>query len=444
MEQDLKYKKVSGYLLFFLVLTSIASAIYIPRYNLFSNSQKIEKTKAQTSTQIGEVKASTTNSATGRGLCLPGDVCDYNAEIVYQPICSMTQTGVDLADGGSGVEKGNSITVRKNSVVEPFEITVPQVLLQGSKYVDDSRKEISKEFPVYRDSQHIILDEEARRLCQPGVDCAEFDRISKKSDEPFAVHAFMEVKGAEEGGKGGDGRAVISSDPKLNSACPQVQKAKANPKKSGQYSVILDLMNQPPGEHQLGRSFGAVDCYNNNPNGSHLQEAENFVSCVTDVKPTDFLVSAVFSVKQWLECLAGNDSCEETEVLALRMDALYGGNMKCSKPDCEIRYYDYEKLKRTNPGDAQSMIPAGINPNDVNYLTPVTNPYYITTPCKVRVNRKQIENIKCLWDISPYQRVYENQKAASIPLDEKIPEDFNTYWNNYVMPEVQKRSLSCI
>lgn len=450
MSDSSQYSKKARFLLFLLFLTAIFSVYFVPKINLFPNRVVERKEVGQTiisPKSQAEVKAETSQS--GSGKCINGEVCDYTDEINYQPVCSIGSGSLDMAagQGGGGGERpegGGSVTVYQNSVVEIFELTVPQVLLQGSKYVDDSKKIISYDFPVYRDSQHIILDDEARRVCAPGVDCGKSDSASKISDTPYGVHAFTQVKNAAEGGDEGDGRAVIFSDPKLNSVCPTVQKAKANPLISARYSEMLDLKYQPPGKHNLNRSFDSIDCYRQNPNGVHLEEAKNFVSCLTDVLPTDFIMNAAYTVGHWWDCLNDEDSCRETTIVAIRLDAIFGGVFKCSSPDCEIRYFEYEKLKSTAPGVAGGMIPDYIDPNKVDYLNPVTEPYYITTPCKIRIDKGGVYDVPCLWDMSPYQRQFDIQKSAFMPLDPVMPQTFDEYWTGGVMPELKKRSISCI
>ncbi len=453
MDRNDKYKRYSGLMLFLLLIVGISSAIIVPHFNFVSKAQGLSQDLAQTppvtsveSIETGEVQAATTEeqkASKGFGKCMNGSVCDYVQELTYQPVCSINDAGGSMT-GGDANEGKKFVSVRMNAKVEPFIITVPQVLLQGSKYVEDDRKLISKDYPVYRDSQHVILDDEARRTCAPGVDCADYDELSKRPDVPFSLHAFMEVKNADEGGFGGDGKAVIYSLDSLRSACPKVQKAKANPKKAGFYAAKLDVKHQAPGVHETWRDFGGVECYRTNPNGMHLQEAKNFVSCVTEVKPTDFVVSAVYNIAQWLECLDGGAECEEYRVFAIRLDAMFGGVFKCAGVDCEIRFFDFEKLKTTAPGDAQEMIPDYIDKSLVNPIRPVTEPYYLTTPCKIRINKWGIHNVPCLWDISPYQRHYEVQRSALMPLEPTMPLTFDDYWNNGVAPELKKRSLSCV
>jgi hypothetical protein len=462
MNTDDIYRKKSGLMLLGLFLVGILAMVIIPRYNLAFHVKKQDTQVAQSPSvsdlkKIGidansaEVLAAESESTgqtgqSGAGTCTPGRVCDTKVKLAEIPLCSTNDAGGDMTSGSAG--KGRSfVSVRLNAKVEPFEITTPQVLIQGSKYIDDSRKIISYDYPVYRDSQNLILYDEARRTCAPGVDCKEFDDIAGITDNPFSVSSYVEVPGADEGGDGGKGRTVVYSVPSLKSACPKIQQAKANPRRSNQFSVLLDLRSQPPvlpGQHAVSRHFGAVQCLKTVPNGSELDEAETFKMCITDVKPTDFVVAAVYGIQQWLDCLIGKDSCRESKIFAIRIDPFFGGQMKCGKPECTIRYFEYKYLQNVAPGDAASQIPEEIDKAQVNVLQPVTESYYIATPCKIRINKWGIHDIPCIWDISPYQRQFDIQKAAYMPLDPTMPQTFDEYWEGGVLKELKKRSVSCI
>lgn len=456
-------------MLILLMVLGFGLVYFAPKVNLSTNPVVNTKEVSQSPTiedlekqgfkaEFVEVFGASSGSGgqSGPGACTGGRKCDSNVDIAPIPQCSINDAGGSMTAGTAS--KGKSfVSVRLNANVEPFEITTPQVLLQGSKYVDDSRKIISYDYPVYRDSQNIILADEARRTCAPGVDCEMFDEIAGRQDFPIKINSFVEVKGDVEGGDNGEGKTVIYSVPSLRSACPDVQEAKANPRRSSGFSGELDIRRQIPvdskdkenplnngGAHSITRSFDAVQCLRKAPDGEELDEAETFKMCITEVKPTDFAIAVVYELQQWLDCLIGDADCSETRVFAIRMDPLYGGQMKCAKPDCEVRYFEYEYLKNIAPGDAGSQIPAEIDRNKVNTFQPVTEAYYIQTPCKIRINKWGVHDIPCIWDISPYKKQFQIQKAAYMPLDPTMPQSFDEYWNGGVMPELRKRSNSCI
>ncbi len=469
MKSDQKLKKSASLMLVVLMTLGLGLIFFAPKVNISTKPVVSQKEVSQSPTvedlekqgidvSVVEVLAETTGSGgqSGPGGCTGGRTCDSNVGLAPIAQCSINDAGGSMTSGSAG--KGKSfVSVRLNAKVEPFEITTPQVLLQGSKYVDDSRKIISYDYPVYRDSQNIILADEARRTCAPGVDCQTFDSVAARKDFPFKVQSYVDVKNADEGGTGGQGNTVIYSVPSLRSACPDVQMAKANPRKASGFAMDLDVRRQIPvdskdktnpmnngGIHSVTRSFEAIQCLRKAPDGEELDEAETFKMCITDVKPTDFVVAAVYEIEQWLDCLIGDADCSESRVFALRMDPLYGGQMKCAKPDCEIRYFEYEYLKNIAPGDAASQIPDDIDKNLVNTFQPVTDAYYIQTPCKIRINKWGVHDIPCIWDISPYKKQFQIQKSAYMPLDPTMPQTFDEYWNGGVMPELRKRSNSCI
>lgn len=469
MNSDQKFRKYSSFMLVILMILGLGLIYFAPKVNLgtkpVANSKEVSQSptvedleKQGIKAEFVEILGASTGSGgqSGPGGCTGGRKCDSNVNLAPIPMCSVNDAGGSML-GGDANEGKSFVSVRLNAKVEPFEITTPQVLLQGSKYVDDSRKIISYDYPVYRDSQNIILADEARRVCAPGVDCEMFDQIAGRKDFPFKVQSYVEVKNADEGGNNGKGNTVIYSVPSLRSACPDIQMAKANPRKASGFSGELDVRRQIPvdpkdktsptnngGIHSVSRSFAAVQCLRKPPDGETLDEAETFKMCITDVKPTDFVVAAVYEIEQWLDCLLGDADCSESKTFAIRMDPLYGGQMKCAKPDCEIRYFEYEYLKNIAPGDAGSQIPAEIDKNKVNTFQPVTDAYYIETPCKIRINKWGVHDLPCIWDISPYKKQFEIQKAAYMPLDPTMPQSFDEYWNGGVMPELRKRSNSCI
>lgn len=463
MNRNDKYTRYSRLMLLALVVFGGLLLVFFPKFNFSTKGITNDKNLTQSSVekQLEElgVKAElievlgTTFETGGGGGCVDGKKCDSNVSLAEVPQCSVNDAGGTMIGG----KVSGSITVNLDAKVEPFVVTTPQPLLQGSKYVDDSRKIISYDYPVYRDSQNIILADEARRICAPGVDCEMFDEIAGRKDFPFKINSFIEVKNADGGGDNGKGKTVIYSVPSLRSSCPDIQNAKANPRRSSGFGLELDVRRQIPvdpkdkenkanynGFHPATRSFGGVKCLRKPPDGEELDEAKTFTMCIADVKPTDFMVAAFYELEHWLNCLKGEDSCEETRLFAIRMDPLYGGQMKCAKPDCEIRYFEYEYLKNIAPGDAASQIPEDIDLNQVSVFQPVTEAYYIATPCKIRINKWGVHNIPCIWDISPYKKQFQIQKAAYMPKDPTMPQTFDEYWSGGVMPELRKRSISCI
>ncbi len=458
MNTDQSYKKKSELMLLVLVLVGTFSLIVIPKYNLYSKSlkQEVQVAAAPSVSDLQTVQADDQGDVLGKfstletpeGKCTPGRRCDDHMELAPIEQCSVDDAGGTMT-GGNAFEGSSFVNVRLNAVVEPFEITTPSVLLQGSKVVDDSRKIISYDYPVYKDSQNLILDDEARRTCAPGVDCEVFDSINEnQKDAPFSVATYIEVLNADEGGGNGKGKTVIYSVPSLRSACPKIQEAKANPRKSNQFAVELDVRQQPPTtgdvKHAVSRSFGAIVCMRKPPDGDILDEAKEFKMCITEVKPTDFVVAAVYGIQQWLDCLVGDADCREARVFALRIDPFYGGQMKCAKPECTIRYFEYKYLQNVAPGDAGSQIPEEIDQSKVNVFQPVTSAYYIQTPCKMRINKWGVHKIPCIWDISPYKKSFQIQKAGYMPLDPSMPQTFDEYWSGGVIKELRKRSLACI
>jgi hypothetical protein len=414
-----------------------ATEDFQPVYLNLNNAVKVEEKPSSVTAMPGAEAVLGCSSSSPEG-------CSFVNEITYQPLCTQVPGEVTVGDGDEVGEQGESVKVKKNSLIEIYKVTVPLALISGSQYVKDSRLAISREFPTFRAASDLIKDDEARKYCKPGVDCEKIDEVKDSSAEgPFGVHVRASMPQAEATGNPEQSdTAVIKKE--LTSACPNIQKSEPNPDKTNKYAEWIEPHFQAPGEHPTSRNNGDHQCVDaSRINAEDLPKSEAFVSCVAETTPVDFIVSALIKLDQWAECTIGEDAdpekCEETELFGIEVDAIFGSQYKCSSGNCAGKYFDLMRQGSAIPGTASSLAPSDVEP-EVN--KPQVEPFYVTTACKVRVDKKDVYDIPCLWDMSPYKRMYEQQKASTGPNNPDFPATWEEYWQ-MVEYDVERRGLSC-
>ena len=383
--------------------------------------------------------------------------CSVGAGIIYQPICSRGDTEVVVGDAEEVGQGGGGVQVTKNSKIEVWEVTVPMALLSGSHYVKDSRMAIGNADEgfqgTFKPAYNIISDQEARSFCIPGLEgeysggCIGYDEnVADAPIDAYYVNVHAEMEEEPTNFPEPD-KAVIT--PKLKSACPKVQLSKPNPIRTNRRGRWIEGNFQLPTEHSFMRNFRSVQCLKASNQGI---EVSNHVACLEKRTSFNFLVYATVKIQDWIDCTIGSynketgewedpdpELCKESVLTGLKIDGLFGSTFKCFRNHCSSRYMDLTRQGTTIPVDASARAPEGLTPT---FNQPVVEPLYVTTPCKVRVDGVNIEDVPCLWDVSVYEADYERQKQASYPGDPNIPATFEEYWK-MVEDQIAGRGEQC-
>lgn len=440
MEILLSRYKLALFSLLSIFLLSLSSADTFAQEATFSPvfEEKTSNVINLGGSQVVEIRQVSDSGDVLAEICLDGTVgnCrDYVGSMIsFQPLCSQKEFTVDYKDGDAS-EGGSSVKVQKNSRVEVWEVTAP-IIYAGSRYVKNDRMPITKEFPTYPSAANYIDSGIARSLCAPGKDCEEVDNVIKTSEKGrFAVGAF--ASGADGSNVSADERAPVVIDKMTTSYCPAIQDSDPNPDRTNKLAGNLEPRFQTPGARDNSRSFGMMSCDEDN----YVQAVRSNVnakSCVSVANPLDIITVAEIAVTKWFECLEDKDNCEETELFAIRVDSLFGTQTQCAEGDCGNSWFS-SVVKSGSAPSTQSFAPDGIIGN-VNLS--FSEPLYVSTPCKVRIDGSRIESIPCMWDVSPLREWYDRQRKTSGPADPNFPSTFESYLKS-VLFDVDRAGLLC-
>ncbi len=388
--------------------------------------------------QVVEVKPVSESGEVLAEICVDGDSngsCrSFQRMISFQPLCSQGEFTVDYKDGDADTG-GERVTVKKNSRITIHEITSP-LFYVGSYFVKNDRKAISKEFPTVPSASSYIDPKMARSLCAPGKDCEALDNVvAGVQTGPFAVGAY--ASGVDIAEVSADERSPVVLRETTKSYCPTVQDSNPNPDRTNKLAGNLEPRFQTPGGHVKSRNFGAMQCEDSAPTRA-LSSGSAYRNCVNPVSPVDFITSASIAVTQWFECLEDADRCEETELFAIRVDSLFGTQTQCGEGDCGNSWFS-NVIRSGSAPTTQSFAPAGVK-GDIN--TSFSEPFYVSTPCKVMIDGRRIESIPCMWDVSPLREWYDRQRKTTGPSDPDFPTTFESYLES-VLVDVDRRGLLC-
>ncbi len=377
--------------------------------------------------------------------------CVVDNHLAYQPICSRGETSIKVGDGNEVGRSGDGVKVTKNSRIEVWKITVPMALLSGSEYVKDSRMAIQSADDgfqgTFKPAYDIVTDHEARAFCVPGVNCDEFDEdIGNGPMSSYYVNVHAELNEEATNTPAPD-RAVI--EPRLRSACPDVQRSKPNPIKTNRKGKFVEAGFQLPGDHAHGRAFSSIQCMKADVTA---EETPNHEACLEKRTSFNFLTYAIVKIEDWIDCTIGTydsqtgeytapdpEQCKKSTLTSLKIDGLFGSVFKCFRNNCGIRYLDLTRQGIMPPVMAAEMAPDDITPT---FNQPVVEPFYVSTPCMVRIDGVTFGDVPCIWDMSAYQADYDRQRAANIPGSEDMPGTFEEYWK-MVEEQIKKRGDMC-
>lgn len=436
------FEKIGKILIWFLLIL-VSTSLTVSAANELKLSPVFEQTSSNVIKMNGnQVVPLVAESGQVKAECniVSGEGCGYDKIINYQPLCAKGSASLDYTDDGNEIgESGDEVRVDKNSNIEVWTVTSPLALFSGSEYVRSDRMQISNEFPTFPSNRDYIDPAMARGLCAPGVDCDDVDGISRRADSgSFAVHAAAEFEGeADPDGTNSPSAALIQ--PKLRSACPAIQRSDPNPDRTNKLAAWMEPSFQTPGNHDNGRSFGEMECVESTP-GNYLTTSATFPACFEEKKAFDFITETAFKIQKWAECLVDEDKCEDTIIFAIKVDAIFGSQTDCKEGECANRYFDTVRKGGSAPS-SQSFVPKNAEA-DVN--NSFAEPLYVSTPCQVRIDfdDSRIEDVQCLWDVSPLREWYERQKKMAGPGDETMPKTFEEYWEK-VNYDVERRGLRC-
>lgn len=367
--------------------------------------------------------------------CNPNSMQNCNAkEIAYQPVCAKADVDISTAgDGATGTDTGNGVKVAKNAAIEIFKITSPLPILSGSEVIDTTAYAISSESPNFYSGVKLLRESVVgSKYTSPGEDKAGLVAAAEGADTTdFAIHAAV-------------GSGTFSGDPsketifkELDSLCPEIQPSDPNPDPSNKVANYITGVYDTPGNVIKSRDYGPPECLE--ISGIDLPEADIYETCSSKRSSFAGVIDTVVQAGKWAECLVNPEQCTTVEIVGILIDAPYGANHKCEEGFCTDLFMDKSILSKTPPSEAAELRDPAV-PVD----QPSVIPHFITTPCKIRVVdnvRNGIYEVPCIWDLSPYKAVYDQQASISEPGDPNFP-TWEEYWEA-VMMEAKRRGAVC-
>lgn len=367
--------------------------------------------------------------------CNPENLENCNAkEIAYQPVCAKADVDISTAgDGAIGTDTGNGVKVSKNAAIEIFKITSPLPILSGSEVIDTTAYAISKANPNFYSGVKLLREGVvAAKYTTPGEDRGELaDKVAGADTEDFAVHAAI-------------GGGTFSGDPsketifkELDSLCPEIQPSDPNPDISNKTAEHITGVYDTPGNVIKSRDYGPPECLE--ISGIDLPEADIYETCSSKRTAFGGVIDTVVQAGKWAECLVNPEQCTTVEIVGILIDAPYGANHKCEEGFCTDLFMDKSISSKLPPSEAALARDPAVPAEDPSVI-----PHFITTPCKIRVVdnvRNGIYEVPCIWDLSPYKAVYDQQASIHEPGDPNFP-TWEEYWEA-VMMEAKRRGAVC-
>lgn len=400
-----------------------------------SNSAEVQPVSSG-GENAAEVKGASDNSPSG---CKESNRNTCNAEaIAFQPVCTNIKAPVEL-NGGTGKENGEVVMVEKNALVEVWKVTAPLAIISGKESVVDSTKSITTYDPVFSAAGDLIdKDLIAAQYYAPGEDREELDRVydTAQGEVDFAVNISAAFGGSGVGG-GTDQAAILDE---LESMCTDVQGSNPNPDRTNKLANEIVKSFAIPGEPIKPRNN--IDpmnqsCVMMDPKEIDLPNSDIWETCVNRKSIFDGIVGGVVSLSKWAECQDDKAACEKVELVGLSIDAMFGSNQYCNEGYCADQYFDYAVASGLSPMDIEEYKDPSVEGNGETLM----ESHYVTTPCKVRINKKKIYDIPCMWDISPYKAQYDLAARQAVPNDPYFP-TWEEYWAG-VEKEAERRGGSC-
>ncbi len=465
----MKLKRNNNLVLILLILPIIG--LYLAFNNIsignvffkqnIANTINLQPVKIDNSSVIKtNISKQNSSSVLGSVGCTSGSQCEAEMRYRYQPICTQDGAAVTIGDGQKIGNGGKGIQVTDNSVIEIYEVTVPTNILSGSRYVEDDRMAIWSADKgmngTYPNANRVISLAEAKSYCPPGSDCMKEVDLLNNENKEGNYEVNLRAKTDQENADYILNASVIERE--LFSVCPKVQSASPNPNFSNKVAGnVLNFLFQTPVEKVGARTYAGVNCKEGDSGMIPVSGAEEYISCISKKFPFNFQIFASVTVQNWIDCTVGKyktdkdgntvyeepdpDKCKANIMYALEVDALFGSPYRELKNQNAGFYMDYIVQGRTPPGAAKDMAPAGIKEVMVSNA-PAIDPFYVSTPCKVRVDGKGIYEIPCIWDMTVYKNNWHRQKRDAIPGEANIPATFEEYWS-YVDKQAQLWSQSC-
>lgn len=402
---------------------------FAPTYGEITQNLQIEPqivdrdlSRAGNAAQVSASDSGDVLAATNVAGCQDLNSQGCNSETISpQPVCTRIDASVDL-QGATGIQNGDSVSVNKNAVLEVWKVTAPLAVLSGIENTGDSSQAITRTQPNFRSAGDMIdPDLIAGAISAPGDDRERIDAIvasADKLDFSVNVEAALSAQSA-----GTSDEATFFKE--LESKCEAIQPSDPNPDVSNKIGAGIGNVTRAPGDPLQPRDYEQEDCVYIDPREVDLPKSEVFEACVNRRSAFDGIIGLQLTLSQWAECSVDPAACEEVEIVGLIIDAIFGSNRVCNEGFCADQYFDQEYSSRLSPLGVDQVRDASIEGNRETLL----QPHYVTTPCQIRVDKRNIYNIPCLWDVSPYWTQYQLEVAQSDPANDEIP-TWEEYWSS--------------
>jgi len=379
---------------------------------------RVEESEYDHNMEDGEVLAAGGSGCNGAfGSNRQGCVSE---SIAYQPVCTQVEANINT-NGGNATDNGNgTVSVNKNAKIEVWKVTAPLAILSGSEYIPDNTFSITGDDPVVKSANDLIDQHYVARAARPPTELDDIDAVRNNADTgDFAINVSTNFGGQPDAAA--TNKATVQ--PELDTMCSNITTADPNPDTTNKVSRELAQAYRPPTEQLTSRQQSSDECVFIDPSDIDLPSSDVFETCVDQRSAFDGFYSFSLSVQQYAECATNPDACSQVDLVGLLLDAPFGSNTRCEDGFCADIYFDSAVASRTDPVTMLDITDKAVT----RFGDPAIQSHYITTPCKVRVDFKDIYDIPCLWDISPYKAIYDTQASVHAPGDPDFP-TWEEYW----------------
>jgi hypothetical protein len=325
----------------------------------------------------------------------------------------------------------DGIEVPKNAEIRVVEIHAPAALFAGSRAPYDNLVQINNPDNrlAFRNANEIIDPEFEFLMRQPPIEGFGGDLDVETGDTEIDKENFgMHAKASGEA----DGYVKFSFDVDFEaekSVCPEVvNDGRFNVVKSNDigkdlaYQVtppeLMDFTQKRENEefcHEIPKKVIELDKENSFLlcNESFLDKFFNFWKGIWTTPRYNDDGNIIGHKKGW-------------NISGILVDAQFGSVNECNEESCSIRYLEAARLMTSPPNYTDNMYPSFVPPEDRDEDYLVSDPVFLTTPCKIRVDH-QLHDTKCYWDLSAWQHHFKLEETFTYPgFKNKIDEE--NYW----------------
>lgn len=313
------------------------------------------------------------------------------ALIKYKTESICARNGSGSQDYQDGSRSGNLVS--KDSKVYLTEVTMPLVLMSGSKGVPDSNRMITEKTPnVYKPAGEQFDEKIANTLLPPTKQIAvKRPWAIKEAFSNFFSIAFSKL--TDKPTEAGD----LVVDKYLQNDCESVgNDSNITPDKSNKIaSFMYDSISRTPGEKEKIKNMDISESCNEDTDKFIELDKTSYTACKLNLLGNIMVsLKATFGADRWNNChehldADGNivpptEDCVDTENIVVIISSSFGSSEDCKDDVCTNAYLN-------------NKVKTSLSPTDSSAYNSKT---YFLTPCKAYIEGVATPiNVKCAWDL---------------------------------------------